>query len=71
MIKAVTIDGISINATHFGAMTEPEAVTRMIADGFVPGGSDDEKKVWAKKAYGLAKEALAPKAEAAKPAPAK
>lgn len=47
------IDGININAAHFSAMKEAEAVKRMIADGFVPGSDPKQKEEWAKKAYSL------------------
>jgi len=47
------IDGININAAHFGAMKENEAIKAMIADGFVPGSTEKDKKEWAKKAYRL------------------
>lgn len=43
------IDGININQSHFSAMSEDEAVKRMIEDGFVPSNSQE----WAKKAYSL------------------
>lgn len=42
---ATTIDVISLNARHFAAMTEAQAVKALIADGF----TSDE--AWAKSAY--------------------
>lgn len=47
------IDGININAAHFSAMKEADAVKSMVADGFVPGANEKEKEEWAKKAYSL------------------
>ncbi len=49
----VTIDGITINAAHFGGMKEPEAIKKMIADGFVPGADKKDQEAWAKNAYKL------------------
>jgi len=51
----ITFDGVTINAKHFGAMKEKEAIKRMIADGFVPGDTIDEKTAWAKEAFLLIK----------------
>lgn len=52
-MATVKIDGIGINADHFAAMKEPEAIKRMIADGFVPGAGQEEKEEWARKAYSI------------------
>lgn len=49
----IKIDGISVNAKHFGAMPKKEAVAKMIADGFVPGETEKDKSDWASKAYDL------------------
>lgn len=47
MIKYVstTISNQSLNARHFAAMSEADAVKAIIADGFT------DKEAWAKKAY--------------------
>jgi hypothetical protein len=55
---AALVDDVNINARHFAAMTEAEAVDAMIKDGI----TDD--KAWAKKAY---KESVKKVADADKP----
>lgn len=59
----VMVDGINVNATHFAQFGLDEAVDKMLADGFVPGGNRD----WAEGVYVRCREAVMPPA----PAPTK
>lgn len=49
----VKVDGIGLNATHFSAMNEAEAVKAMVADGIT------KDEVWARNSYKLMKEGVA------------
>jgi len=48
-MSVVKIDGIGLNAEHFAAMNEKEAVAKMKADNILSTYSKDEE--WAKGAY--------------------
>lgn len=56
--KTVVLDDVGINASHYGAMEQEEAVNRIIKDGAAVGNNDDEKRAWAQRAYDLCKKAF-------------
>lgn len=50
----IEVDGINLNATHFGSMKESDAIKKMLKEGIeIPGETEKEKEEWAKKAYSL------------------
>lgn len=55
------IDGINLNARHFSAMNETDAINAMIADGIT------QDRAWAKKAFNQMSDDVK-KADAPKPA---
>lgn len=59
----VKIDGIGLNAKHFAAMSEADAVKEMKDGNILKTHNKDE--AWAKAAYAKCVEALKPKKEAA------
>lgn len=41
------VDGVNVNASHYAAMKDAEAVKAILADGFAVGETDSEKQKWA------------------------
>jgi hypothetical protein len=60
----VIVDGINLNASHFGAMTKDEAVKRIAADNILKEHGKDE--AWAASAWEQAKAELEKADEKAK-----
>lgn len=55
----VNVDGLSINASHYGKMDEKKAITAMIEDNNpIPGADKKEKELWCKNAYSVIKEKM-------------
>ncbi len=64
-VKIVRVDKISLNATHFAAMSKPEAIRAMKIDGILSAHKKNED--WAEKAYELCVEAVDGKKPAVDP----